>query len=98
MSDETPSKEPIPNVVLEAFKEPFWERQERFIVAQGGGGSGKAVPASTKIITPEGYKLMQDVCVGDVICDTHGGITQVLKKHHPPKSQMYKITFDDKSI
>ena len=96
MSDETPSKEPIPNVVLEAFKEPFWERQERFIVAQGGGGSGKAVPASTKIITPEGYKLMQDVCVGDVICDTHGGITQVLKKHHPPKSQMYKITFDDK--
>ena len=42
MKQDVVAKGPVSNVVLDAFREPFWERTERFIVAQGGGGSGKS--------------------------------------------------------
>ena len=96
MPEPAPQNAPQETVILEAFRKPLWENDSRFTVLQGGGGSGKAVPASTKIITPKGYKLMGDIQIGDVICDTHGGTTKVINKYHPEKKQMYKIVFDDK--
>ena len=33
----------------------------------GGSGNGKAQPLHTKIITPDGYKLMGDIKVGDMV-------------------------------
>lgn len=87
----TPNEE----CILETFKEPLWDSNKRFIVLNGGGGSGKAVPGSTRVITPDGYKLMRDIKVGDVICNTHGGETRVLEKYHPPTTQMYMIVFED---
>lgn len=81
--------------ILDAFKKPVWESKKRFICLQGGGGSGKAVTEDTKVITPDGYKLMKDIKVGDIVCDTHGGTTRVLKKHHPQRTVMFDILFED---
>lgn len=93
--DENTPAVPNTTIILDAFREPLWENDKRFTVLQGGGGSGKAVPADAKVITPHGYKLMKDIQVGDYVCDTHGGVTKVLNKYHPPTTQMYKLKFED---
>ena len=40
-------------------------------------GSAKALSLDSKIITPDGYKLMKDICVGDIIFDRNGKKTTV---------------------
>lgn len=85
----------ISGTILNHFKEPLWESEKRFICLQGGAGSGKAVPGYTKVITPDGYKLMRDIRIGDVICDGNGGTTIVSDKYHPPVTQMYELEFAD---
>lgn len=85
-------------VILDHFKHPLWSKEsedKRFIVLQGGGGSGKALPIDTEIITPYGTKKMGDIEVGDVICDTLGGVCTVLNKWDNPRRKVYRITFED---
>lgn len=43
--------------ILEAFKDPLWESKKRFIVLQGGGGSGKS------------YSICQRICYLFLNCD-----------------------------
>ena len=84
--------------ILDHFKKPLWSKEsedKRFIVLQGGGGSGKALPVDTEIITPNGTKTMGEVEIGDVLCDTLGGTCVVLNKWDNPRRKVYKITFED---
>lgn len=59
------------------------------------GGSGKALPVDTEIITPYGTKTMGEVEIGDVLCDTLGGTCVVLNKWDNPRRKVYKISFED---
>lgn len=82
--------------ILDHFKESLWQSEDkRYIVEQGGAGSGKAVPYSTKIITPDGYKTMGDIKIGDYVCNTYGGVSQVLNKWDNTSRRIYKFTFED---
>ena len=81
--------------ILDQFINPVWTSNKRYIVLSGGAGSGKLVPASTRIVTPYGYKTMGDLQVGDNICSTEGGITQVIAKYKGDKKRMYRLTFED---
>lgn len=85
--------------ILDHFKESLWQSEDkRYIVEQGGAGSGKAVPLDTKVITPDGYKLMKDIKIGDFVCNTTGGVTQVMNKWDNTSRRIYKFTFEDGRI
>ena len=53
-------------------------------------GSAKAVSLDSKIITPDGYKLMKDICVGDIVFDRNGKKTIVLPHPSPLNKKWIK--------
>lgn len=62
-------------------------------------GLGKAVSLDTKIYTPDGFKLMKDIHVGDTVFDERGEYCKVLKEFYHESLNMYRVTFNDgKSI
>lgn len=58
-------------------------------------GQGKAQPITTKIPTPDGYKLMGDLVIGDTIFDMHGKPTIVTGTFDQGVLDVYEITLDD---
>lgn len=62
----------------------------------GPTGTGKAQPLTSKVYTPEGYKLMKDIQKGDIILDGNGNATKVLEVFpQEVKHDIYRICFDD---
>lgn len=52
-------------------------------------------PLDSKVLTPEGFKNMGDIIVGDVICGTEGS-NQVIQGVFPKgKKQVYKVKFNN---
>jgi hypothetical protein len=64
---------------------------------QGEMGSGKAQPLSVKIYTPDGYKLMGDILVGDQVINPEGGYASVIGVYPQGKTDIYRVTFSDGS-
>jgi len=65
-------------------------------IYSGGRGAGKALHVGTEIRTGNGWKYMQDVCVGDTVYDECGQPCSVTYKspvyrNHP----CFRIVFDD---
>lgn len=58
-------------------------------------GTGKAVPNNTKIPTPDGYKLMGDIKVGDKVIGRNGKPTTVIGVYPQGCIGVYRITFED---
>lgn len=58
-------------------------------------GTGKAQPISTKIPTPNGYKLMGELSFGDEIFGSDGNPTMIIGVYPQGVQDIYKITFDD---
>lgn len=61
----------------------------------GAAGSGKAQPHSSKVLTPSGWRLMGDICVGDMVTtpdDKYGRVLGVFPQGNKP---VYKLTFAD---
>ena len=63
----------------------------------GGTGSGKAQPLDTKIITPEGFKLMGDIRIGDRVIGEDGKAHKVSGVYPQGIKDVYQITFADKT-
>lgn len=66
-----------------------------FVYNWGGSRGGKAQPLDTKIITPDGYKLMGDISIGDLIigCD---GVPHTVTDIFPQGfKDVYEISFED---
>lgn len=62
----------------------------------GPTGAGKAQPLTSKVYTPEGYKLMADIQKDDIILDGNGNVTRVLEVFpQEKKHDIYRISFDD---
>ena len=58
-------------------------------------GLGKGLLGSTKIPTPEGFKSMEEIAVGDIVYSDGGEPTKVLEKNLSTAKRFYKITFSD---
>ena len=71
------------------------EATEDKILCLAAAGSGKAVPNSTKIPTPEGWKRVDEVKVGDFLFDKEGKPTKVLGVYPQGEKDVYEITFGD---
>lgn len=58
-------------------------------------GSGKAEPLDTKILTPNGYKLMGDIKVGDEVIGEDGNFYSVSGVYPQGIKDVYELTFKD---
>ena len=66
-------------------------------IADGSVRSGKEESNLAKLYTPEGYKLMGDIKVGDYVFDRLGRPTKVLGVFPQGVKDTYRITFHDGS-
>ena len=58
-------------------------------------GLGKALALNTKVYTPNGYKEIKDIQVGDYVFNRLGKPTKVLATYNHTNVEMYRITFSD---
>lgn len=58
-------------------------------------GLGKALALDTKVYTPNGFKLMKDLRIGDYVFGRDGKPTKVTTIYNHHNVEMYKITFSD---
>lgn len=63
------------------------------MVISGGTGAGKALHKETEIPTPDGFKTVNDLNVGDVIFDEKNDITKILEKYCPMDPKCYELEF-----
>ena len=64
-------------------------------ILESKAGSGKGLPLSAKIYTPNGFKRNGDLQIGDEICNTYGGVSKVTGIFDRGKQSCYKVTFTD---
>lgn len=70
--------------------------KEPNIVCLAAAGSGKSIPNSTMIPTPNGWKKVNEIKEGDFLFDQEGNPTKVLGVFPQGKKEVYEITFGDK--
>lgn len=58
-------------------------------------GIGKAQPLTSKVLTPDGYKLMGDMKVGDYVMGCDGDIHEVIGVFPQGKRPIYKVTLSN---
>ena len=77
--------------------EPWWHKADskQVFSISGAAGTGKAQPVNTLIPTPNGYKLLGDIKVGDYVFDSDGYKTKVLGVYPQGKRKVYEIFFTD---
>lgn len=61
----------------------------------GSPGTGKAQGLDNKILTPDGWKRMGDMAVGDKVITFKGTISSVTGVYPQGKKDLYTVTFED---
>lgn len=61
----------------------------------GYSSDGKAVAVSQPIVTPDGLRLMGDLQVGDLVCNTYGGASVVQGVYPQGVRKIYRLEFSD---
>lgn len=64
-------------------------------IRSGSSGLGKALPNSTKIPTPNGWKKVGEIQEGDYLFDAFGKPTKVLKVFPQGEKEVWQVTFKD---
>ncbi len=58
--------------------------------------TGKCLPNSELVVTPNGYKPMGEIKVNDLVASPKGKFVKVLGVYPQGRKEIYRITFDDK--
>lgn len=64
----------------------------------GGTGAGKALHKNTLIPTPDGWKKVSELSVGDVIFSIGGNRTNIVNKYCPHDDRSFEITFENGEV
>ena len=67
------------------------------VLVQAGAGTGKALPLYAKVLTPQGYRRMGDLQVGDEVIGSSGKPTKIVRIHEQGLKEGYELTFNDGS-
>lgn len=67
----------------------------RSLILSGGWGLGKALSWDTRILTPDGYILMKDIKVGDIVLGSYFNVSKVTGVYPQGKKQIYRIIFNN---
>lgn len=65
------------------------------VAISGTHGSGKAQPLDAKVLTPDGYKEMKDINLGDYVIDGTGKKSKVIGVFPQEEQPIYKVDFSD---
>lgn len=65
------------------------------VVVTAPAGSGKALKNNTGVLTPNGYKSIGDIKIGDTVFDGNGYPTLVSGVYPQGKKQIYRVTFSN---
>lgn len=81
---------PYQKKMLKTFK------QNRFTIVTTARQAGKALPLDTPIITPDGWKTMEQIQEGDYVID-HNGLPTLVTAISPifENHDCYRVNFDD---
>ena len=79
----------------EGLQENLCKCEANLIFVCGQATSGKCAPLDSKVLTPNGFVLMGDLKVGDIVCGSDGKPQTVLQIFEQPKKQMYRFTMAD---
>lgn len=74
-----------------------WLVQKKKAILADDPGTGKGHPAGTKIVTPFGYKVIEELSVGDIIIGSDGNQTKVIGVFPRGLQKIYKVLFNDGS-
>ena len=69
----------------------------KLVTLIGSAGSGKAQPLNAKILTPDGWKKIGEMHVGDTVCTPDGGVSNVTGVFPQGKKEIYEVIFTDGS-
>ena len=70
-------------------------RSTKYYVRSADSGTGKALPNSTKIPTPDGFKRVDEIKVGDYLFDAFGKPTRILGVYPQGIKDVYYVLFKD---
>lgn len=70
-------------------------RKSKFYIRSASSGVGKALPNSTVIPTPLGWRRVDEIQTGDYLFDGLGRPTKVLNVYPQGEKEVYQITFKD---
>lgn len=69
--------------------------EEKLLIQSAGTGDGKAITHGTKIPTPQGWKLVEDIKIGDKLFDRRGKETNVVGVYPQGVQDVYRVTLKD---
>ena len=78
-----------------ALANAIWNPEIDIVFVDSVAGSGKAQPKDTPIPTPDGWKKLGDIKVGDYVFDRHGEPTLVSGVFEQGKQRAYKVLLSD---
>lgn len=82
---------------------PFQEEAVELMVGRGNAllaltmGLGKGHPLDTAVLTPDGWRSVGDLEVGDFVIGSDGNRTKVTGVHHRGALPTYKVWFNDRT-
>ena len=79
----------------DGFQKEFVRTNVDFCIGGGILGGGKALSVDEKVLTPNGWKRIGDVSVGDVICSPFNGTSNVTGVFPQGKKKLYRLKTND---
>lgn len=67
----------------------------RGLLLDAKAGSGKAMPLTTKVKTPNGWQLLKDLKVGSAVMTPHGKVAKVTGVYPQGVTPVYRFHFED---
>ena len=67
------------------------------VIYGGSAGGGKAQPLDEPVLTPDGFKPIGSLCVGDYVITPDGSKSKIVQIHPQGLQDVYKFVFDDGS-
>ena len=86
----TNKQEEALKIILKRYRD-----REKYTTVCGYAGVGKAQPIDTMIPTPEGFKKLGELNIGDFVFDRNGEPTKILGIFPQGKKRVYKVEFKD---
>lgn len=80
--------------IVEAFQQVHDGELDLLTVSQPKR-TGKAMPVDTLVLTPNGYRYIGDLRIGDIIISAKGNKTEVVGVFPQGKKEIYEISFSE---
>lgn len=86
-------------IPLTLFREMLLDRRanekDNVILITGARGDGKAQSLNSKVLTPNGWKCVGELNIGDEIFSGNGKVTKIIQLHPISKMHLYKVRTRD---